>query len=243
MRFRGRLVLLDIEGTCSTLAFVHEVMFPYAAQHLAAFLAAHAREPAVAAALERVAQDGGHASVAALAAATGQSPEAAVRGEIARQMAADLKVKGLKDVQGMIWRDGFLSGEMRAVVFPDVPEAIARWRQAGLDVAIYSSGSVAAQKLFFAHTTAGDLTPQLGGYYDAEVGGKKEAASYRAIAAARDTPPAQILFVSDVALELDAARAAGCATALAMRPGNAPVAAGHGHPEATSFAQLDVERA
>ena len=135
-------------------------------------------------------------------------------------MNRDVKSTPLKALQGMIWRSGFDSGELVSHVFDDVPETLAQWADSGLDVRIYSSGSIDAQKLFFSHTCAGDLTPHLRGHYDTTTGPKREAASYRAIAADMGMEPREILFISDVGEELDAARQAGMATALAIRPGN-----------------------
>ena len=138
----------------------------------------------------------------------------------------------------MIWRGGYESGEIQSHVFDDVAPAIRQWADSGLDVRIYSSGSIEAQKLFFAHTSAGDLTPLLRGHYDTTTGPKREAASYAAIAADMGSEPRQILFVSDVGAELDAARAAGMATALAVRPGNREPGALFDHEAVTSFAEI-----
>jgi enolase-phosphatase E1 len=137
-------------------------------------------------------------------------------------MDRDRKAPGLKSLQGRIWEEGYRSGELRSVVFDDVPGALAGWRRDGLRIAIYSSGSVLAQRLLFAHTAAGDLTPLLEAYFDTSTGPKKEPGSYRRIAAALELVPESILFVSDVPQELDAALAAGFRTRLSLRPGNAP---------------------
>jgi enolase-phosphatase E1 len=153
-------------------------------------------------------------------------------------MNRDLKETSLKALQGMIWRGAYEAGEVRSHVFDDVPPALAQWADAGLDVRIYSSGSVEAQKLFFAHTTAGDLTPLLRGHYDTTSGPKREPASYATIAADMGLEPRQILFVSDVGAELDAARSAGMATALAVRPGNGEPGGLFDHDAVASFAEI-----
>jgi len=231
--FGGQGILLDVEGTTSSIAFVYDVLFAYAKEHIAAFLEQHATDSAVAEA------------AAAIAAETGcvgrpHTPE----GRTAIVLAAidlinrDIKSTPLKTLQGMIWRNGFESGQLTAHVFDDVPPALAGWADSGFDVRIYSSGSIEAQQLFFSHTAAGDLTPHLRGHYDTTTGPKREQASYTAIAADMGLPPRQILFISDVGAELDAARAAGMATAAAVRPGNRPLENLYDHEAIESFAEI-----
>lgn len=212
-------VLTDIEGTTSAIAFVKDTLFPYAEARLDGFLATHGQEPEVAACL-----------VAARRAAPGEEPVAALR----RWMAQDAKIGPLKTLQGLIWREGFVSGEIRGHLYDDVAPCLRRWSQAGLFLAVYSSGSVAAQKLLFGHSAAGDLTPLFGGFFDTAVGGKREAASYAGIAAGLHRSPEEILFLSDVAAELDAARLAGLQTCQLVRPqdGTQPAAA---HLQAADF--------
>lgn len=235
-----RGVLLDIEGTTSAIAFVYDVMFPFARRELAAYLDHHWSEVDCAAAAEQVAADAGHASLAAWAAKTGDDARSLVQAEVQRLMDADIKATGLKQLQGLIWQAGFESGEMRAHLFDDVPAAIQTWRDLGVDVRIYSSGSVHAQKLFFGHSEAGDLLPHFTGHYDTTTGPKKEAASYTLIADDWGFAPEAILFLSDVVAELDAAHAAGMHTALVNRPGNQPVDQPHAHPCITSFEQVSI---
>ncbi|MGL4513861.1 MAG: acireductone synthase, partial [Lacipirellulaceae bacterium] len=140
---------------------------------------------------------------------------------------------------GLVWEAGFRSGELRAHVYEDVRPALEGWRAAGIDVRVYSSGSVHAQLLFFAHSEAGDLTPLVSGNYDTTTGPKREGASYAQIAADWGLATGSILFLSDVTEELDAAREAGLRTALVNRPGNAsPSPAEPPHPAVTSFAEL-----
>jgi enolase-phosphatase E1 len=153
-------------------------------------------------------------------------------------MDGDVKATGLKHLQGLIWESGFNSGELQAHVYDDVPPALRAWKQQGLDIRIYSSGSIQAQKLFFGHTVAGNLLPLVSGHYDTTTGPKKEAASYQQIARDMGMPPQEILFISDVVAELDAARTAGMQTALALRPGNAAISAGHDHSQIRSFAEV-----
>ncbi len=222
--FEGQLIVLVIEGTVSPLAFVQDVMFPYARQLAGSYLATHWGTEVI----EQLARDAGVAAFA-----TAAEAERAVL----RLMDADAKMTGLKQLQGLIWEEGFRNGELRSRIFDDVPQALAEWRRQGRDICIYSSGSVHAQKLFFAHTKRGDLSVHFSGYYDTTTGSKRESASYAAIAADCELPAEQIVFVSDVVDELNAARNAGMLTALALRPGNPP-APPHDHPALTSFSEI-----
>ena len=232
-----RGVLLDIEGTTSSAAFVYGVLFPYARRELADFLRRRWGEPDTARACERIARDAGAASLAAWVGV--DAARERVTAEAIRLMDADAKATGLKELQGLIWQAGYDAGRLHSHVYPDVPPALRRWAERGLDLRIYSSGSVGAQKVFFAHTDAGDLCGLFRGHYDTTTGPKREAESYRGIAADMKLPLSAILFLSDVRQELDAAAAAGMRTGLVVRPGNAPVAAGHGHPVVTEFGAVD----
>lgn len=237
-----RGVLLDIEGTTSSVRFVYDQMFPFARRRLGAYLAAAWGTPAVEKAAELLARDAGHASFAAWQAADpGAQGAALAEREALRLMDADAKATGLKELQGLVWEEGFRSGALRAHVYPDVPPALRAWRAAGVDLRIYSSGSVHAQKLFFAHTEAGDLTPLLSGHYDTTTGPKREAESYRRIAADWGLEPARVLFLSDIPAELDAARAAGMHATLVVRPDNAPASPGDAlWPTVHSFAEIET---
>lgn len=152
-------------------------------------------------------------------------------------MDLDRKSTGLKSLQGKIWEAGYRSGELRGQVYPDVPTAFARWRGQGREVAIFSSGSVQAQQCLFANTTAGDLTPFIRAYFDTTTGPKAAAQSYERIAAALERSPSEVLFLSDVSAELDAARRAGMRTALCVRAGGSTPEAG-GHRVVETFADL-----
>ena len=138
------------------------------------------------------------------------------------QMDRDRKAPGLKRLQGQIWERGFRDGTLKGDVFPDVPPALRRWRDAGLSVAIYSSGSEQAQRLVLGTTASGDLTGLVARFFDTAVGPKRSADSYRRIARELGCATGDMLFVSDVTGELDAARDAGCDVLLCVRPGNAP---------------------
>lgn len=236
MYFTGRGILLDIEGTTSSISFVYDVMFPQVRRELEGYLLAHWGEAALASACEQIARDAGHASLAEWSRKAARDEQTLVRGEVQRLMDGDVKSTGLKALQGLIWEQGFASGELKAHVYDDVPRALAAWNEAGADVRIYSSGSIQAQKLFFGHTIFGNLLSYLRGHYDTTTGGKRESASYRTIAAEYGLAPQQILFCSDIAAELDAASAAGMQTALVKRPGNA--SAESTHPAIASFDEI-----
>lgn len=212
-------ILTDIEGTTTAIAFVKETLFPFAAAELDAFLDARAQEAEVAAILAEV-----------RAAAPDEDPRAALR----RWMAQDAKVTPLKTLQGLIWRAGYLDGRLKGHLWPDVAPCLRAWAGAGLRLAVYSSGSVAAQELLFGHSQAGDLKPLFVGFFDTRVGGKRDAASYAAIAAGLHLPAGEILFLSDVAEELDAAVAAGLRTCQLVRAADGTQPSGR-HAEAADF--------
>ena len=211
-------LLLDIEGTTTPISFVYQVLFPYAAQALPAFLAAQAGRAEVGQAIDLVLAD----------AVPDERHLPRVDGALAvvrRQMQGDVKATGLKALQGLVWRHGYETGAITGQVFPDVPAAFAAWQAAGRAIAIYSSGSILAQQLLFRHSSAGDLTRFLSGHYDTTTGPKQTAASYHAIAAAWQRAPGSITFCTDVPGEAEAARSAGLQAVLLMRPGNAPLPA------------------
>ncbi|GAB4384872.1 MAG: acireductone synthase [Elainellaceae cyanobacterium] len=214
-------ILLDIEGTTTPVDYVFGVLFPFARSHVGEFLQQHGQEPLVQQDLDLLRQDydadlaQGHS----LPAWKGEQPTAAVA-YIDHLIATDRKSTGLKSLQGKIWNQGYAEGTLRSRLFADVPPAFERWTQAGKQLFIFSSGSVQAQKLLFRYSEAGDLTPFLSGYFDTQTGAKKETASYERIAEAIGLLPEQILFISDVTVELRAAQSAGMQTLFSCRPGN-----------------------
>jgi len=248
IKFSGRGILLDIEGTTSSVSFVYDVMFPYVRKHLTFEVFANWMEPEYIEAFHAIAKDAGHESLDAWLKQHGLTRENPLRAaevvckEVTRLMDGDVKATGLKQLQGLIWQSGFESGELQAHVYDDVPPALAAWNAAGKDVRIYSSGSIQAQQLFFGHTVAGNLLGHFRGHYDTTTGPKKEAESYRKIAAAFGVPANEILFLSDIVAELDAARIAGMQTGLCVRPGNAAgqTSAGEPHAEITTFEQVET---
>ena len=217
-----RGVLLDIEGTTTPIAFVHDVLFSYAKAHVADYLAKHFDNEDVRNDIQLL-----RAEHAADVRENRQPPLLAepagiesITTYVQWLISLDRKSTGLKSLQGKIWREGYSEGSLRSQVYPDVAPALARWRAAGLSVSIFSSGSVLAQQLLFAHTEAGDLTEFIDNYFDTSTGKKGDAESYLRIAQALHLNPGEILFVSDVVAELAAAREAAMKTVLSIRPGN-----------------------
>lgn len=332
MQFTGRGILLDIEGTTSSIHFVYDVMFPFVRRELEGYLRRHWAEPALQATCERMALDAGYPTAqawfdqsshaapqnapaahtqqpavrqvsqtraaaspslaAGLPPTAGSTPstdhnatpvpaepaasltdvaqqratpldtpahaaepaaqhaavdtaqvpaaQARVRAHVLELMDRDVKATGLKQLQGLIWESGFASGELQAHLYPEVRATLEKWHAAGIDLRIYSSGSTTAQRLFFGHTIEGNLLSLFRGHYDTTTGSKRESTSYQRIASEFGVPPHEILFLSDVVAELDAARAAGLQTGLVFRPGNPPVPAEPTHPVVRDFSEIQL---
>ena len=204
----ARAVLTDIEGTTSSIAFVKDVLFPYARARLPHFIESHPEDPEVLRWLDATAREAG----------IGDPRSRRVIDTLLRWIDEDRKATPLKALQGMIWKAGYQAGDYRAHVYPEVPAKLHEWKARGMRLFVYSSGSVAAQKLFFAHTGAGDLASLFDGWFDTEVGGKRERGSYLRIAEAIGLPPPEIVFLSDIGAELDAARGTGMQTVQLCRP-------------------------
>jgi enolase-phosphatase E1 len=231
-----KLYLLDVEGTVASLTLTSEILFPYARTHLADFLKQNLSRPEVQADLKLLAEEN-RAEESQVSPTYGVEirNELHARAYLTWLMDQDRKSTALKSLQGKIWKSGFESGELKGTLFDDVPAAFQRWSQTAR-VAIYSSGSTEAQQLLFRHSTHGDLTSLIAGYFDTRTGVKGNPASYVAIAAAMQVAPGEVLFFSDVVRELDAAREAGCQTRLVIRDGNPPIAGSHTHVALESFA-------
>jgi enolase-phosphatase E1 len=233
--FAGRGLLLDVEGTTTSIAFVYDTLFPYVRDNLRAFLSEHAADPEVIAACEVIARESGAGSLAEFSRRRAADGPHALEREVLRRMDADDKSTGLKQLQGLIWRAGYALGQLRGHVYPDVPVAFAAWTADGADIRIYSSGSVEAQRLLFEHSVAGPLERYIRGHYDTRVGPKRSAESYRRITSEMERDPADVLFFSDIVEELAAAREAGLATVLVQRDaGRAPA----GQPVITHFGEV-----
>jgi enolase-phosphatase E1 len=227
----ARAIVTDIEGTTSAISFVKDVLFPYADERLDGFVAAHRDEPVVAAAMTE----------AAVCAGEPDAGDARVLAHLHAWIAEDRKVTPLKTLQGLIWQEGYASTGLLGHLYPDVPPVLRAWHAAGIELYVYSSGSITAQKVLFAHTFAGDLTPLFAGYFDTTIGAKREPASYTAIAAQTGFQSREMLFLSDVDAELDAARTAGLHTARLLRPDDTPPGATTAHPAYVDFAALSAD--
>lgn len=219
-----RAVLVDIEGTTTPLSFVTDILFPFAKERLEDACAS--TDPRFVAAVGRLREE-----------QAAERRSGAVPDYARYLMELDRKSTGLKELQGLIWEEGYRTGELKGDVFPDVPDALRAWQERGIRIRIFSSGSVLAQQLLFGHTAHGDLRPFFEGYHDTTTGPKREARSYAAIADVFGLPSGAILFLSDVVEELDAAREAEMQTGLLLRPGNKPAEAGS-YPVYRSFAEL-----
>ena len=225
-------ILTDIEGTTSSISFVRDVLFPYARDALPDFVREHGHDPRVRHWLDVVAVENG-----------GLCQDAMIAETLQGWIDQDRKHTALKALQGLIWEAGYREGDFTAPLYPDVAPALRAWHAAGHGLAVYSSGSVPTQKLLFSHTDAGDLVPLFRDFFDTEIGHKRDADSYRLIADRLDRSPGDILFLSDVVAELDAAREAGMRTVLLDRIEDYPQPritddATHGHARAEAFSQV-----
>ena len=220
-------IITDIEGTTSRISFVTQVLFPYAARELPAFIQQHASEPAVAKQLAECRN-------------LMQQPDAsldAIISQLMQWIAEDQKVTPLKALQGMVWQHGYESGAFTGHVYQDVFEALTRWQQQGIQLYVYSSGSVQAQQLLFKYSDFGDMTPLFSGYFDTRIGAKREMSSYATILQQLQLPPKQVLFLSDVVAELDAAAPLGMATIQLIREGQT----GGNHAIAHNFNDVEEQ--
>lgn len=218
-------VVMDIEGTTSAIEFVTQTLYPYARARMPDFIRRHRREPEVAAIMDQVRE------------VAGVWNDEAVITCLCEWMESDRKITPLKTLQGLIWEEGFRDGELVSHLYPDVLPALRAWHARGIRLYIYSSGSVLAQRLIYANTVAGDLSPLLSGYFDTHVGHKRDPESYRRIADAIGAAPSRVLFLSDVREELDAARRAGWQTVWLVRNGTPALSAAH--RRATRFDQVE----
>jgi len=222
-----RAIVVDIEGTTSSIDFVHRTLFPYARARMRAFLRANAGDDRVQQLLADIEQ---------IENQTLSLDDAA--DVLERWIDEDRKYTPLKALQGMIWKEGYAAGELKGHVYADTPDCLRRWHAAGRKLYVYSSGSVEAQQLIFGHTDFGDLTPLFSGYFDTRIGGKREAQSYARILKEIGLPGAEVLFLSDVGEELDAARAAGLHTCQLLRDDKAVPAPAH--PQAKNFTDVSI---
>jgi enolase-phosphatase E1 len=219
-----KAIVTDIEGTTSSLSFVKDVLFPYARQNMAGFIKQHCDDPQVLAQLQAVNQEAGKTL----------SPEEAIA-QLITWIDEDKKITPLKTLQGLIWEAGYRNGDFTGHIYDDAAANLQKWQQQGMHLYVFSSGSVYAQKLLFGHTEYGDLTTLFDGFFDTTTGNKRDAAAYGNIARQTGFPPQEILFLSDIVEELDAAREAGMQTVWLSREG-----AGESNPTHPQVASFDA---
>jgi enolase-phosphatase E1 len=234
-----RCLLLDVEGTTTPFEFVFRTLFPYARERVDAFLRKRGEDPDVRKDIESLRAEQASDAQRGLKPPGWQQGSAEVPLESACRyfrwlMDQDRKSTALKALQGRIWEEGYHSGELRGDVFPDVPPALSRWHKRNKKIAIFSSGSILAQKLLFKTTPNGDLTSLISAHFDTTTGAKVNPESYRRIGDALGFRPSEIAFISDTVAELDAASKSGAQTLLCRRPGR-PHAAQATYPIIYSF--------
>jgi enolase-phosphatase E1 len=230
-------IVTDIEGTTSSIRFVRDILFVYAEQFLPDYIRKHKEERDVARQLRSMSENTGIPL---------KNTEALIA-QLQEWMRADEKVTELKALQGMVWEMGYQRGEYQAHVYPDVPGKLREWLDAGINLYVYSSGSEKAQRLFFRYTNFGDLRLLFAGYFDTTIGAKQEPQSYRNLADWIALPPEDILFLSDIEAELDAAAQAGIRTVWVVRPQESAVDVSKlkvksKHPVVTSFKEIDLDK-
>ncbi len=221
------VILLDIEGTTTSISFVYERLFPYAKQNVMPFLRQRWNDAEVVDAVsalrelsERDVESGKGTTTIPPEGTDAAIVRDAVVKNVLKQMATDRKTTALKVLQGLVWREGYNSGDLKGHFYADVPDAFRIWHSRGDKIYIYSSGSVAAQKLLFENAEVGDLTSFLSGHFDTTTGPKKESGSYTTIAESIGEDPGECLFLTDNLHEARAAREAGMKAVLTVRPGN-----------------------
>jgi len=230
VRVRTPAIVTDIEGTTGSIAFVRDVLFPYAQEHIADFVARRGDEVDVRAALREAATEAGEPD----------ADDARIVAILRGWMDDDRKATPLKTLQGLMWAEGYDASGLRGHVYPDAAEALRAWHAAGIVLYVYSSGSVAAQKLLFGNSSEGDLLNVFSGFFDTTIGMKTDPASYTAIARAIGREPSTLTFLSDREAELDAAHAAGWSAIALVRPADVAPGTVSKFPAISSFAQLTV---
>ncbi|HVR81722.1 MAG TPA: acireductone synthase [Luteimonas sp.] len=227
------IILTDIEVTTSSISFVKDVLFPYARRELPRFVRQHGDDPDVRRWLDVVATENG-----------GICSDDVIVETLQGWIDQDRKHTALKALQGMLWREGYERGDYRGHIYADAAESLRKWHDAGHRLAVFSSGSVSAQKLLFGHSEAGDLAPLFSAFFDTQIGHKRDADSYLLIADALNRRPKDIVFLSDVIEELDAAREAGMHTVLLDRREDYPQPregdASNGHRRAEAFDRIPL---
>ena len=223
-----KAIVTDIEGTTSSISFVHDVLFPYARERMADFVRTHAEDPKVVLHLNDVRKQSGNSD-----------DLDSVIDQLIQWIDEDKKVTPLKAIQGLIWETGYKNGDFHGHIYQDAYEKLMQWHEQGIKLYVYSSGSVYAQKLLFGHTRYGDLNTLFSGNFDTQIGAKMETSSYQSIVKQIALPAVQILFLSDIEKELDAAHAAGMKTCWLVRDGD--ISNDASHCQLASFDKINLD--
>ena len=225
-----KVVLMDIEGTTTSIDFVHKVLFPYAHEHMEEFISHQGKTSQIESLLDDTRNLSGLDS---------KAPAAEVIAVLKQWIKSDKKTTPLKTLQGYIWKEGYAKGHLKSHIYPEVSSEVNKWHERKLQLGIYSSGSIEAQKQLFQHTPAGDLTKILKFHFDTTSGHKREVQSYKNILDSIGCNiPEEVLFLSDVAEELDAARLAGMQTTQLVRAEDRTEPNSSGHPVCSNFNEV-----
>ena len=223
-----KFILTDIEGTTTSISFVHDELFPYSKERMREFLKKNSQKPEIIKCIDQVKET-----------VLNEQNKIMTNVEVSEQLIEwinlDRKHPALKELQGLIWEKGYESGEIKGHVYEDVMPALKKWKDNGITLAIYSSGSVKAQKLLFQYSTKGNLLSFFSHQFDTAVGNKREISSYKKIATELNCLASDILFLSDIKEELDAAREAGMKTIQLVRDDQVIIG---NHPLAKSFSTI-----
>ena len=219
-------LLLDIEGTTCPASFVSDVLFPFAKQKLSHYIKQHwhktPHNKPIQAAMKEWLDDQSPESMQIKQQATkGDNEEIEALIQYLKHLInIDKKSTALKDLQGKIWEHGYSNGDLKSQLFPETAECLREWREQGITLSVYSSGSIQAQKLLYRHSSNGDLEDLFSHWFDTHTGPKKSTGSYTTIAKQLHSAPNKIWFVSDNGAECDSARLAGMHTLFSLREGN-----------------------
>ncbi|MDO9183818.1 MAG: acireductone synthase [Bacteriovorax sp.] len=223
-----KYILMDIEGTTTSISFVHDILFPYSKERIITYIEKHAHEEIIQNILTE----------------TKKTVLAELNKEINDQQAVlqlkewihlDRKHPALKKLQGLIWSEGYQSGELKGHVYQDVPHSFSLWKNANITLGIYSSGSIEAQKDLMGYSIYGDLSLFISNNFDTSIGHKREESSYHNIANVLKIAALDILFLSDISEELDAAKKAGFQTIQLVRLEDIPYS---GHDQVKDFQDI-----
>lgn len=222
-----KALVTDIEGTTTSLSFVKDVLFPYAREHMQAYISRHADVPKVREQLDAVCQEVGKSLT-----------DQQIIAQLLQWIDEDKKITPLKALQGMIWEAGYKNGDYTGHVYDDAVANLKQWHAQSIKLYVFSSGSVQAQKLIYGYSDAGDLTPLFSGYFDTRIGSKREISAYRHIVQEIGEPAANIVFLSDIKEELDAAKEAGMQTVWLVRDG--VINPGADHRQVSNFDDIEI---